>query len=128
MAKYVLLLILETITYCLWIQYSTISNHVFWYVSILVFPIVYFSLSIFDVLNRKDKKFLYFVSFLNILTLLFIGFIKDGLTTFQTNPDSSFYGWIVLISALRFCSSLIELGCFIILRFLIDKTKNRHYA
>jgi len=80
---------------------------------VIGFPILYLIFCLYLLLKHKTWKSCFY-TFIPILTLLIFAFIVDGTTTFQTNPDSSTFGWIFFFSLLRILTNII-LSCMILI-------------
>lgn len=121
MAKYSIVLILEAIVNVYWIYCSFIANEYFLFFSIIFFPLTFLVITISDIYHNRSDRY-YVFSLLSIILLLIISFTYDGLTTYKSNPDSSKYGWISLVSFFKFISTITG---YIILKIIKRILRNR---
>lgn len=121
MAKYIIVLIIETIVNVYWIYCSFIANDYFLFFSIIFFPLSFLVITISDIYHNRSDRY-YVFSLLSIILLLIISFTYDGLTTYKSNPDSSKYGWILVVSFFKFISTITG---YIILKIIKRILRNR---
>jgi hypothetical protein len=124
MIVYLILIIFELLIgfYWLFYQYIHFLNGSILIIYLFVFPIIYFILTLKDVLKLKNY-FKYFLSLIPIIGLFLFAFLKDGKTKYIENPDSSLFGWFIGFSLIRFIFFFI--GFLIIIIFYnLKKNKN----
>jgi ABC-type multidrug transport system fused ATPase/permease subunit len=79
---------------------------------------------VFTLLHAKmtGNLSIYFLSFVPIFLYTLITFSIDGLTTAKSNPDSSNFGWFLVISGARLVISMV---CFFT-AFLVYRITTRN--
>ncbi|MBP9022982.1 MAG: hypothetical protein KBH06_07250 [Spirochaetes bacterium] len=99
------LLLIESVFIAYWTLFSDILS--FSGIPSLIyifFPVVY------AVISFEKRKY-YFVSFITFGLSIVLSFARDGMSTFRTNPDSSYFGWFILFIIARL---IVQLGCIFI--------------
>ncbi|MBN2040491.1 MAG: hypothetical protein JW864_10635 [Spirochaetes bacterium] len=106
------IIVLEIIFNIIWIFFFPVllENSTLQFIpfSVVVFPLVYASVAVHNISRNKSWK-IFFLSFIPIFTLLLFGFIKDGTTTYLSNPDASTFGWMIFFSIFRLIVNVILL-------------------
>lgn len=114
------LVLIESVFIAYWILFSDILSFSRMPSLIYIFfPVVYAAISF------KKRKY-YFVSFITFGLSIVLSFAKDGMSTFRTNPDSSYFGWFILFIIARF---IVQIGCiFIGIIYSIIKSSRTNFV
>ncbi len=100
--KYLVLMFVEMLlgVYLLLFQHVLFLHMIPLLFILVICPAIYFLFTMSDIF--KSRSFLpYLLSLIPLAGLLAVAFFRDGLTTFQDNPDSSMFGWFFGFSFIR---------------------------
>ena len=123
MKKYLITLALEIFAFIFFL--FIIKIHIFTPLVlvpyIIIFPLIYLILTLIDIKSNWNK---YFVGYIPILFNLLMTFIKDGTTTYQSNPDSSIFGWFIFFNIIRCMISTIGLLIIVVIHKIFENKYN----
>ena len=119
-ATIIVLLLIESVFISYWTLFLDILS--FFGIPSLIYilsPVVY------AVISFKKRNYS-FVSFITFALSIILSFVRDGMSTFRTNPDSSYFGWFILFIIARF---IVQIGCiFIGIIYSIIKSSRTNFV